>query len=341
MNQRQMRWQPWVAAAVKMLVVVLVAWFVRDTLREAWVQVRQSRFELRAGWLCLAGGLYLAGLLPAGLFWYAVLRRLGQKARLGETLRAYYIGHLGKYVPGKAMVVVLRAGLLQRGRVQTSIAAASVFFETLTMMAVGACLAAAILAVRLREERFLLLSSLGLMIVALLPTLPPVFRRLARLAGVGRTDPLLRARLDQLGFGTLLAGWLGMLVVWAMLAWSLWATLRAIGAPARPLADWVPCAACVSLAMVAGFLSLIPGGLGVRDLILVKLLVPLLALPAGQAALASALLRLVWLVSELAVSIILYVGVGREPAAPQTVQPADESTPPNTSPRSEDRPCSP
>jgi len=297
-----------VSAAVKLLVVLLVVWFVRDTLREAWEQIRQYRVELHAGWLCLAAGLYLAGLLPAGLFWFAVLRKLGQQPRLGEALRAYYIGHLGKYVPGKAMVVVLRAGLVRSQRVQAGVAAASVFFETLTMMAVGACLAAAILAVRLREERMLLFGSLGLMVVALLPTVPPVFSGLARLAGLGRSDPQLRARLDALSFGTLLAGWLCMLVVWALLAWSLWATLRAIGVPARVLADWAPCAACVSLAMVAGFLSLIPGGLGVRDLVLVKLLVPLLALSAAQAAVAGGLLRLVWLVSELVVSIILYVG---------------------------------
>jgi len=302
------RWKPWIVGAIKLFVVLLVAYFVRDTLREAWDQIRRYRFELNVGWLGVAGGLYLAGLLPAGIFWCAVLRRLGQEPRTGEALRAYYIGHLGKYVPGKAMVVVLRAGLIRSSRVQAPVAAAGVFFETLTMMAVGACVAAAILALRLREEHWLLLGSLGLMFVALLPTLPPVFRRLARLAGLGRADAQLRARLDRLGFGTLLVGWACMLVVWAMLAWSLWATLRAIGVPAGPIRHFVPCAACVSLAMVAGFLSLIPGGLGVRDLVLVKLLVPLMALSAGEAAVAGALLRVVWLVSELVISAILYVG---------------------------------
>ncbi len=70
-----------------------------------------------------------------------------------NTLRAYYIGHLGKYVPGKAMVVILRTVMVRGHRVDAAVAAVSVFFETLTMMAVGAFMAAGILAVRLRKER--------------------------------------------------------------------------------------------------------------------------------------------------------------------------------------------
>ena len=59
-----------------------------------------------------------------------------------ETTRAYYVGHLGKYVPGKALVVIIRTGLISGPRVDTTVAAVSIFIETLTMMAVGAFLAA-------------------------------------------------------------------------------------------------------------------------------------------------------------------------------------------------------
>ena len=41
------------------------------------------------------------------------LRVLGQSVSLPLALRAYYIGQLGKYVPGKALVVILRAGLVR------------------------------------------------------------------------------------------------------------------------------------------------------------------------------------------------------------------------------------
>ena len=298
----------WLKAAIKLLILGLVVWAVHGTLLDAWDQLGEHPWHLQPGWLAIAGGLYLLGLLPAGLFWHRVLRVLGQEAQLGETLRAYFIGHLGKYVPGKAMVVVLRAGLIRSHRVDTGVAAVSVFFETLTMMAVGACIAAGILAARLRDERLLFWGAVALMAAAGLPTLPPIFKRLVRLAGVGKSDPATAEKLEKLGYGTLAIGWAAMALAWVMLGLSLWATFRAAEIHGLgPLEHLSSYTASVSLAMVAGFLSLIPGGLGVRDVILVKLIVRLFQICAGPAAVASGLLRLIWLVSELIISVILYI----------------------------------
>ncbi|MEE8453088.1 MAG: lysylphosphatidylglycerol synthase transmembrane domain-containing protein [Thermoguttaceae bacterium] len=306
----------WLKTAVKLLVVVIVLWAIRGTLLDAWDQMGQYEWHLEPKWLAIAGGLYLLGLLPAGLFWHRVLRVLGQEAGLGETLRAYFIGHLGKYVPGKAMVVVLRTGLIRSHRVDTGIAAVSVFFETLTMMAVGACIAAGIIAAKLRDQQLYLYGAIGLMLLAGLPTLPPIFRRLVRLARVGKSDPTTGERLEKLGYGTLALGWVAMGLVWVMLGLSLWATFRATGihhlGPIEHLSSYT---AAVSLAMVAGFLSLIPGGLGVRDGILIKLIVLFFLVSEAQAVVAGALLRLVWLVSEVIISVILY-SVGSRPPAP-------------------------
>ena len=55
--------------------------------------------------------------------------------------------------------------------------------------------------------------------------------------------------------------------------------------------------ACVSLATVAGFVSLLPGGIGVRELVLIPLLGPTIG-PAN-AIIAAIVIRLVWLASEL------------------------------------------
>ena len=100
------------------MILLLVLWFARSTLLAARSQLTQATWRLAPGWLVLSGLLYLLGMLFAGLYWYRVLRDLGQEPYLGETLRAYFIGHLGKYVPGKAMVIILRAGLLSGPRVE-------------------------------------------------------------------------------------------------------------------------------------------------------------------------------------------------------------------------------
>ena len=128
------------------------------------------------------------GTLCCGIFWHRTLRALGQPVSLAQALRAYYIGHLGKYVPGKAMVVILRAGLIRGQGVDTSLAAVSVFFETLTMMSTGALMAAAIVAVWLHGQTLLFWAAVAMMVAAGVPTLPPVFRRLVRLVGVGKVE---------------------------------------------------------------------------------------------------------------------------------------------------------
>lgn len=314
----------WFFLALKIAIVLVVTWAVADTLLKASNQLSgYDAWSLRPLWLVAAGSLYLLGLLPAGLFWYHVLLKMGQKAGLAETLTAYYVGHLGKYVPGKAMVVIIRTGMIRGNRVNTALAAASVFYETLTMMAVGAFLSAAILAVWCRGHWLLFSAALGLMVAAGLPTIPPVFRFLARLARVGKSDPAVREKIDALGVPTLLAGWAAMTATWLVLALSLWATLEAIGVQAMELVAHFPqFLASVSLAMVAGFLSLIPGGLGVRDMILAELLVPYFDRvtcpiePAATAVLSALLLRVTWLLAELILSAILYAQHIRTHAKP-------------------------
>jgi glycosyltransferase 2 family protein len=299
----------WLMPALKLAIVALVVWFVRDTLLKAWNEIGQEQWHFDWLWMAIAGALYLVGLLPAALFWHRVLHVLGQKVRLGETLRAYYIAHLGKYVPGKAMVVIIRAGMVRSQRVHVGVAAASVFFETLTMMAVGAFLAAGIVAARLREESLWFWIAIGMMALSGLPTLPPIFRRLARLAGVGKSDPDVAEKLGKLGYGTLILGWICMAVVWIILGLSLWATFRAMGiehiSPWQYLPSYV---ASVSMALVAGFVALIPGGLVVREGVMLELLTRLFEVNAAEAAIASALLRLIWLMAELVISVILYIG---------------------------------
>jgi uncharacterized membrane protein YbhN (UPF0104 family) len=295
----------WLFLAVKLVIVAVVVWFLRSTVVEAVAQLRQRPLEWSPAWLALSGLLYLAGLLPEGVFWHRVLRALEQDAGLGETLRAYFIGHLGKYVPGKAMVVVLRTGLIRSQRVDTGLAVASVFLETLTMMSVGAFLAAAILAAAFPEHRAFVGLAIAMMVLAGLPTLPPVFSRLARLAGVGRSRPAVAEKLAGLHYRLLTGGWAAMTLGWLLMGASLWAVLRGTGTTPDLWAQWHLDTAAVAVAVVGGFVSMIPSGLVVREAVLTGLLQRQLGDPVLALA-APIVLRLVWLVAEVAISGILY-----------------------------------
>ena len=114
------------------------------------------------------------------------------------------------------------------------------------------------------------------MVGAGLPIVPPIFRRLARLAGVGRSDPATAAAMANLEWRSLAEGVAAMTLAWALLGTSLWAVLRAMDVPDVNLVAQMPLyvARCVRSATVAGFLSLIPGGALVRELILAELVAP-------------------------------------------------------------------
>ncbi|MCD4727595.1 MAG: flippase-like domain-containing protein [Pirellulales bacterium] len=303
-HNRRKRWLP---TAIKLSIAALVVWFIHGTIIDACGELGEQSFQIDFLWLAASGGLYLLGTLPFALFWHRTLRALGQRVEFGKTVRAYYIGHLGKYVPGKAMVVILRAGLLRGPGIDASLAVASIFYETLTMMSTGALLAASIVAFCFSGQPLLFWTALGIMAVAGLPTLPPIFKRLARLAGVGRINPATVEKLDNLGYGTVILGWTLNAIGWAILGLSFWAVLRAMGlGENNPFEQFHLYAAAVSLATVAGFISMMPGGAVVREAVLTEFMVPYLG--GGAALIGAILLRLVWLVAEMSISGILYFG---------------------------------
>ncbi len=293
----------------RLTILVLVGFGIWHTVIKGLAELDDRGFKLtqiQPWWLLVAGLVYLTGMVPCWLFWHRTLNAMGQRPRWRESLRAFYIGHLGKYVPGKALVVILRTGLIRSNRVDTSVAATSVFVETLTMMAVGAFVSAAILGGMYRDKVWLLLLAVVLMLCAGVPTLPPIFRRLVRMVGVKRVNPDIDSAVEGLNFRLMSFGWATVALGWCLLGLSLWFTLRAIPTAAGPvtLEHWPLVTACVALAMVAGFLSLLPGGIGVREYVVMELLEG--PFGAGAAAVSAILLRLVWLVAELLLAAMLY-----------------------------------
>ncbi|MFO0902995.1 MAG: lysylphosphatidylglycerol synthase domain-containing protein [Pirellulales bacterium] len=311
----------WVKIGFRVLIVASVAVGIAHTVRKSLAEFDKHQFslaDLQFGWLLLAGLLYLLGSIPGWWFWHRVLVAMGQVPDTWASARAFYIGHLGKYVPGKAMVVVLRAGLVKGPRVETAVAAAAVFVETLTTMAVGAVIAAVIVAWRYHDQPQLVGLAVLLVLGAGVPAWPPVFRRVVKLLRIHRASPSIEPALAALDLRLMSRGWVAIALSWLLLGLSLWATLIAMPDPAPILFDMgvaIPLlTACVALAMVAGFVSMIPGGVGVREFVVITLLAPAVG---NMAAVVSAiLLRFVWLLAELASSAILYVmRPGAEPLA--------------------------
>jgi uncharacterized membrane protein YbhN (UPF0104 family) len=301
------RWKKEAILVVKAVLAVVVLWFVGRHVARTWHDLHEhgETLHVAPAWIALAALLYLNGLGACGVFFGRVMRSSATPVGYVPAMRAYVISHLGKYVPGKAMVVVMRAGLVAPYGARTATAAFATLYETLTMMAAGGLIAAVGFAVPPPQRGALVLGAL--LGVAFLGIVDPlVFPRLSRLIslpfpGVG---PEALPRMTR---GLLAEGLLWSSAGWILLGLSQVAVVRAVDPAGVPAALWPAVTAGVALATVAGFaVAVLPGGLGVREGVLMTVLSP--ALGADTAVIAALGLRLTWVIGELlaALALMLY-----------------------------------
>lgn len=258
--------------------------------------------------LCAAGVVYALGMLPGSLFWRQCLRALDQPTHLLTILWAYFYGNLGKYFPGKAMVIILRLAALEPLGIKKTATSITIFMETLTMMSVGGALAALCM-IALNIDWRLTLLSLGLLSATFIPTFPPLLRYLIPKLQRGVDPQALQAWASRIDAKLFVRGWLWLSLTWIAFGLSLLLVLRSL-----PIANFehtnnwtlvLSCFGACALAVVLGFVSLLPGGAGVREAVLSIVLAPVVG---PFAALCGAVwLRVVWLATELLMVGLLFV----------------------------------
>lgn len=259
---------------------------------------------------------------------HRVTTALGVAVSLGRVVAAQLLGHAGKYVPGKAIVVVLRVGALRpTGDVPdgfTTRATIAVFFETLLMMAVGGTFAGVLLwsaPVPLWVKG----SAAAMAVAAALPTFPPLMRWVIqqitrRTGGSDENNALHLSRIDWPLFAS---GWFWSLLSWIGIGLSFACLIVAIpslgdGSATGPISidasrlTWpllFSASAAIALGMVLGFASLIPGGAGVRETVTLLALAP--AIGQTHALLAVIGARLLFVVVESLLALASYVALKR------------------------------
>src|SRR5262245_33276724 len=82
--------------------------------------------------LLFSGLLFIPALSCWGMFWARLVRRIQPGTTYGALLRAYLGSLVGKYVPGKALVIVVRAASAYFWGVPAVISALMTVYETMT-----------------------------------------------------------------------------------------------------------------------------------------------------------------------------------------------------------------
>lgn len=330
-----------VGRVVKWILCLVVLFFVGQNATALWQTDDLSTLRIEPVWLLPAALCYLVGWLPSVWFWRRMMIEFGARPGLFATTRAYFCGHLGKYVPGKALSLVIRAGLLKPDKVPVSCSAVGATFETLGVMGVGLAVWVALAPGRLSEEAWHSLPAwlqairepwwLAPCLVAagVVMVLPLSAQALSRIAWKmtpngfrsGQTLPAEHVSIVNTGTGPdetwtpkrvskrlLLAGAAAFVATWALHGLSLGFSLRAVGdAPfAVNPGHWTLWTCAVAGATSAGFFVLFaPGGLGVREGLLIA---TLQGTVGGRAAVAAAAVyRVVCFSSELIAAGILYM----------------------------------
>lgn len=340
---------PTAIRVIKLALTVLVLVALVRYVARTWSDLDTNHVAptFHWGYLCLAGGLYLAGLYAQGIYFGLVLNQdtailngvqLTPASPGYPAVRAYLISHLAKYVPGKAMVVVVRSGLCAEAGIRPATAAFATLYETIAMMAVGGLVAAAGLwlspshAVEVAYDgpspfRFDVVGSIRLLawpalgaglglLILVWPTIFPKIAGLIRrpLRGVGE------GAVPRLSGGLLFMGFFLSTIGWVPLGLSLLALINGIEIPGPyrwefDIRDSSLVVASVALATVAGFVvPIAPGGLGVREWVLWTTLGAIM--PHDRAVVSATLLRLVWVAAEVvAAAVLLPIRPKARPAA--------------------------
>jgi glycosyltransferase 2 family protein len=256
--------------AVGALTLGLALWAVARSRHE----VADAMGQLEPGWLVLAVAATVGNVGLAALVWRSTLADLGSSLPLLAVGRIFFVGQLGKYLPGSVWPMVMQAELGSDHGVPRRSAAAATVVTMLVSVSSGLTVVLAtlpfvpdVLPSRFRWAVLLVLP----LLVALHPALlGPVIDRGLRMMGRPRLGQHTSVRGTAIAYG------------WAVLSWlsagvQVWALAVPLGAP-RDLHTLALCAGGYALAWAVGFIVVIsPAGAGAREAALWPVLITVLA----------------------------------------------------------------
>lgn len=265
------------APVARPVFALLIFLAIAYAIASEWQGVRSALLTLDWPSVVLSFVAAFAGTVTSLMAWRALLADEGHPLPVLVAGRIFFVGQLGKYLPGSVWSIVMQMELaksagVQRGRAfTTSLAWVGLSLSTALCMGV---LGFPVLASAHQGQVWVLVAMLPFALVA---SAPPVLTRLVNVVlRVMRKGPLPKA-LSWHGVLTACA-WLA--ATWVLFGVHLWLLANALGAPG--LDGVTRCIGGFALAMAAGVIFVFaPSGAGVREALIVAALSPVMT--TGQA----------------------------------------------------------
>jgi glycosyltransferase 2 family protein len=290
--------------ALQIVFAAAVVWFAGRTIRDKWTAIEQAQLTIAPHWpwIILSTVIVLAMYLVLVEVWVIQLRAWGQRLPFIAAARIWFIANLGKYIPGKVVGLGTMFVLAERRGISPIAAVGSSVLATLIGVVAGLAVVmmtgANVVDVVLESNgtpvpRWVIGAVVAVSVVALLvaPLVVP------RLAGIVARLSDTKTVLPSLPATTV---WL--VAAASALAWTVYGVafqLFALGMLGHAAGGPSAYVAVYTASYLAGLLSLIPGGLVVREAALVLGLAALNLATTPEAALLALTSRLWLTVLEL------------------------------------------
>jgi hypothetical protein len=236
---------------------------------------------------------------------------MGDRGPALPLLGAYTFSQMGKYVPGKVALLLMRIERAGRFGMSAQTCTLSTLLENALYMVSGGIVgmvAIARIAGALDPRARLLIwpATIGGVAVLLIVCYPPVFYALVNRLLRGMKKPAVKPE-QRLGMRILVVAIIGFLPCWLCGGVALWASAQAV--QPIPLAENWWFAGAFALSVIIGMGSFLPGGLGIREAVILATVQLALAPAMGhnKAVIAAGIVAVLQRVFQLAAEVLLGV----------------------------------
>ncbi len=282
--------------ALQLAVAAVVAWLVWTAIVKNWSEFRSLQVSLtfRPGWIVLAALTVFLSYAISVEAWRRILAGWAQHLAYGRALRVWLVANLGRYVPGKLWSVAGLMILAQRAGVAPWAAGASAVAIQAVAIGTAVALVAAATPTAASPLRLGAAALVAVATIALLAWERAAGGAARLLGGSVQFQPLpVGAVAQSAGLGVL---------AWIAHGVAFWLLARGLGLP--DTLSLVTAAGVFPLGYILGLLALFaPGGLGVREVVLIGLLAP--ALGSGGAVALSVASRILLTVTEVVAPLVV------------------------------------
>ena len=288
-------------ALLRMMFVACVIYFVHASLGGDWIFVLETIRQVSLQRLSGALLLVVLGLFCTAIVWQRLLFGYGYQLPNPAGYRAFFVGQLGKYIPGSVWALAAQGMLVRRFGVPSRVTVATGLVFLHWHVASAASLGAVLTLLGHFPASVPKWATMGVALAGFLAATPYVVAALANALG-GSAN---RYR----------GGWRDTRIIAAMMAatWIAYGGAVVLVAPqtAGPATLSISIAnavAAYTIAYAIGVLAfLAPAGFGVREAFLAYLLIPIFDVPT--AAGISLLIRVIHTVADSSMAIIALVAV--------------------------------